>query len=59
MSVQLKYFTTLANPDKCDFTESTIYELTDVQTVESLINLSGIKIDDVKITSKINHLFKF
>ena len=50
MIVQLKCFSTLASNDKCDFTESTPYELTDVQTAESLINLSGVNIDDVKIT---------
>jgi molybdopterin converting factor small subunit len=49
MIVQLKCFTTLASSDKCDFTESTAYELAEGQTVENLINLSGINIDDVKI----------
>ena len=49
MIIQLKCFTTLASPDKCDFTESTTYELAEDQTVENLINLSGIDIDDDKI----------
>jgi hypothetical protein len=49
MIVQLKCFTTLASPDKCDYTDSTSYELAEGQTVENLINLSGINIDEVKI----------
>ena len=49
MIVHLKCFTTLASPNKCDFSESTAYELAEGQTVENLINLSGINIDDVKI----------
>ena len=49
MIVHLKCFSTMASPDKCDFIDSTAYELTEGQTVEDLINLSGINIDDVKI----------
>jgi sulfur carrier protein ThiS len=49
MIVRLKCFTTLASPGKCDLTDSTAYELAEGQTVEDLINLSGINIDDVKI----------
>ena len=47
--VQLKCFTALASPDKCDFTEGTAYDLAEDQTVEDLINLFVINIDDVKI----------
>lgn len=49
MIVHLKCFSTLAHPDKCDFTDSTTYELAEGQTVENLLNLSGINIGDVKI----------
>jgi len=59
MDVQLKCFTILASPDKCDFTESTPYEIADGQTVESLINLSGINIDDVKIVFVNNRVVGF
>ena len=49
MIVHLKCFATLARPDKCDFIDSTAYELKEGQTVEDLINLSGVNIEDVKI----------
>jgi molybdopterin converting factor small subunit len=49
MIVHLKCFSTLVSPDKCDFTESTAYELAEGQTVEDLIKLSRIKFGDVKI----------
>jgi molybdopterin converting factor small subunit len=59
MIVQLKCFTTLAIPDKCDLTESTAYELAEGQTVENLINLSGINTDDVKIAFVNNRVVDF
>ncbi len=59
MIVQLKCFTTLASPDKCDFTESTAYELAEGQTVENLISLSGINIDGVKIAFANNRVVSF
>ena len=49
MIVQLKCFSTLASPDKCDFTESTAYELAEGQTIEDLVKMSRIKYNDVKI----------
>lgn len=49
MIVQLKWLTTLASPDKCGFADGTTYELGDGQTVENLIRISGIDLDDVKI----------
>jgi molybdopterin converting factor small subunit len=49
MIVQLKCFATLVSPDIWDFAKSTQYELSDGQTVENLILLSGINLDDVKI----------
>ena len=59
MIVQLKCFSTLASPDKCDFTESTAYELVEGQTVENLIKLSTININDVKIAFVNNHIVGF
>ena len=49
MIVHLKCFSSLASPDKCDFSESMVYELEKGQTVENLIELSGIDINEVKI----------
>ena len=49
MNVALKCFATLANPDTCDFKDSTAYELEDGQTVGNLVQLAGINGDDVSI----------
>ena len=49
MKVALKCFATLANPDTCDFTDGTAYELEDGQTVGKLVQLAGINGDDVSI----------
>ena len=49
MKVDLKCFATLADPDTCDHKEGTAYELEDGQTLEHLIQLAGIKTEDVKI----------
>ena len=59
MIIQLKCFATLATPDKCDFTESTAYELEEGQTVGNLISLSGINVDDVKIAIVNNRVVGF
>ena len=47
MKVDVKCFANLANPETCDFNESTAYDLDDGQTVEHLIKLAGIKKEDV------------
>ena len=49
MNVNLKCFSKLVDPDKCDFKESKSYTLTDGQTVEDLVNKAGIEKKDVKI----------
>ena len=49
MKVKLKCFSTLVNPDTCDFRESSIYDLAEGQTVEDLVGRAGIAKDDVKI----------
>ena len=49
MKVSLKCFSTLAHPDKCDFTASASYELAEGQTVEDLAGRAGIAASDVKI----------
>ena len=49
MNVNLKCFSTLADPDKCDFRESKSYTLTDGQTVEDLFTKAGIEKSDVKL----------
>ena len=47
MKVELKCFATLANPETCDFKDSTSYELEEGQTVEQLVQLAGIHSEDV------------
>ncbi len=49
MKVDLKCFSTLVNPDTCDFKESTSYILEDKQTVVDLVQRAGISREDVKI----------
>ena len=49
MKVALKCFSTLVNPDTCDFKESTTYELDDGQTLRDLVQRAGIDGEDVKI----------
>ena len=49
MKVNLKCFSTLVNPDTCDFKESTTYELDDGQTLQDLVQRAGIDGEDVKI----------
>ena len=49
MKVDLKCFSTLVNPDTCDFKESTSYVLADNQTVEDLVQRAGVLREDVKI----------
>ena len=47
MKVDLKCFATLANPETCDFKESTAYELEDGKTLKQLIEMAGINPEDV------------
>jgi len=47
MKVDIKCFANLANPEKCDFRDSTSYELEEGQTVEHLVQLAGIQGEDV------------
>jgi molybdopterin converting factor small subunit len=49
MNVNLKCFSALVDPDKCDFRESKSYTLTDGQTVEDLVTKAGVEKKDVKI----------
>ena len=49
MKVSLKCFSSLADPAKCDFRDSTEYNLNDGQTVEALIERAGIDKKSVKI----------
>lgn len=49
MKVHLKCFATLVNPDKCDFTASTSYDLEEGQTIEHLIKSAGISKENVKV----------
>jgi molybdopterin converting factor small subunit len=49
MKVSLKCFSTLVNPDTCNFKESTTYDLKDSQTVDDLVQRAGLDKQDVKI----------
>lgn len=49
MKVDLKCFSTLVNPESCNFRDSTTYELSEGQTVEDLMKCAGIEKKDVKI----------
>jgi molybdopterin converting factor small subunit len=49
MRVNLKCFSNLADPDTCDFRDSTEYELNNGQTVEALVERAGIDKNSVKI----------
>ena len=49
MKIELKCFSTLVNPDSCDFKDSTMYELIDGQTVEDLMKQANIAKEKVKI----------
>ena len=49
MNVDLKCFSKLVDPDKCDFKESKSFTLKDGQTVEDLVTKAGIEKKDVKI----------
>ncbi len=49
MKIDLKCFSTLVNPETCDFRDSTSYELTDGQTVEDLMKRADIAKKNVKI----------
>ena len=49
MRVNLKCFSKLADPDTCDFRDSTEYELNNGQTVEALVERAGIDKNSVKI----------
>ena len=49
MRIGLKCFSQLSDPKKCDYSESTSYDLSDGQTVEDLLLRVGIDKKDVKI----------
>ncbi len=49
MNVDIKCFSSLVNPDSCDFKKSQTYRLSDGQTVGDLVEKAGIEKNDVKI----------
>jgi molybdopterin converting factor small subunit len=49
MKVNLKCFSSLVDPETCDFRDSKEYELKDGQTVEALVERAGIDKDSIKI----------
>jgi len=49
MKIQLKCFATLVNPDTCDYRGSTVYEMTEGQTVEDLVQRAQIDKETLKI----------
>ena len=59
MKVNLKCFSKLVNPDTCDFDESTLYEIADGDSIESLVQRAGIAKEDVKIAFVNNRIVDF
>ena len=49
MKVNLRCFSTLVNPERCNFNNSTAYNLKDGQTVEDLLKKIDVSNEDVKI----------
>ena len=49
MKINMKCFSSLVNTGKCDFRDSTTYELHTGQTVSDLLNRAGIPDSEVKI----------
>lgn len=49
MKVSLKCFSTLVDPNTCDFKNATVYELVTGQTVGDLARYAGIDREDIKI----------
>ena len=59
MKVNLKCFSKLVNPDTCDFNESTLYEIADGDSIESLVQRAGIAKEDVRIAFVNNRIVDF
>ena len=59
MKVDLKCFSTLADPDSCSYEGSTTYELEDGQTVADLADRAGIARDKLKIAFVNNRKSEF
>ncbi|UCD78854.1 MAG: MoaD/ThiS family protein [Desulfobacterales bacterium] len=49
MKVSIKCFSTLVNPDTCNFSERRTYDLEAGQTVQDLAQRAGIASEEVKI----------
>ena len=49
MKVSVKCFSSLVQPEKCDFRESISYDLEEGQTVEDLARSAGIDKSNVKL----------
>ena len=49
MQVSLKCFSTLVDPDTCDYRKSTTYELDDGQTLQDLVDRAGVDGKNVNI----------
>ena len=59
MRVNLKCFSTLANPVTCNFNDSILYNLDDGQTVEDLAGRAGIDKYKVRIAFVNNKIVDF
>ena len=49
MKVEIKCFSTLADGDRCDYTDAKHYDLDENQTVRDLAEKAGIAKEDVKV----------
>jgi len=59
MKVSLKCFSSLVNPNTCNFMDSTTYSLQDGQTVDDLMQRAGLDKQDVKIAFVNNQIVHF
>lgn len=59
MKISLKCFSSLVNPDTCNFKDSTTYSLKDGQTVDDLVQRAGFDKQDVKIAFVNNQIVYF
>lgn len=59
MKVELRCFSSLVNPNTCNFKDSTTYDLKDGQTVDDLVQRAGLDRQDVKIAFVNNQIVHF
>ena len=59
MKVKVKCFATLADADACDYRDSLEYELSEGDTVDSLVSLLDMQKEEIKIIFRNNKVVDF